>query len=102
MGTRVNEAFEALQLAVLAEVSDQDETSETLGEALRTARNQQSLSLQNVADRAGMSKAHIWEMERGGSVNPTIAAVSALAAALGIPFRKLAASALLSYRKAKA
>ena len=49
--------------------------------ALRAARN---LSLQAVADRAGLSKSHIWELEQGRSRNPTIETAVRVAAALGV------------------
>ncbi len=36
-------------------------------------------SLQEVADAVGVSKAHIWELERGRSDNPSMALVTQLA-----------------------
>jgi DNA-binding XRE family transcriptional regulator len=52
------------------------------------------LSLQEVADRAGITKSHMWELEHGRSVNPTIWTVYGLSRALGVPFSKMAAGAL--------
>jgi len=52
-------------------------------EKMRLYRKQAKLSLQDVADAAGMTKSHIWEMEQGSSVNPTVRAVWSIAAALG-------------------
>ena len=49
--------------------------------ALRASRN---LSLQAVADRAGLSKTHIWDLERGRSRNPTIETAVRVAGALGV------------------
>lgn len=42
------------------------------------------MSLQDVADRAGLSKSHIWEIEQGRATNPTIGTAVAIAAALGV------------------
>lgn len=50
---------------------------------MRRYRKAARLSLQEVADAAGMTKSHIWEMEQGRSVNPTVRAVWSIAAALG-------------------
>lgn len=47
----------------------------------RTARN---MSLEAVAKAAGMSKSHIWEMERGKASNPTVSAVWAISGALAV------------------
>jgi DNA-binding XRE family transcriptional regulator len=52
------------------------------------------LSLQEVADRAGITKSHMWELEQGRSVNPTVWTVYGLSRALGVPFSKMAAGAL--------
>lgn len=45
--------------------------------ALRVSRNQ---SLQDVAGAVQSSKAHIWEIERGGSKNPSMDLLTRLAA----------------------
>ncbi len=47
-------------------------------------RGLRQLSLQQVADRSGLSKSHIWEIENGNSVNPTISSVVAISNALGV------------------
>ena len=52
------------------------------------------LSLQEVADRAGITKSHMWELEQGRSVNPTVRTVHGLARALGVPFVAMAAGAI--------
>jgi transcriptional regulator with XRE-family HTH domain len=44
--------------------------------ALRSAKGQ---SLQQVADGVGVSKAHIWELERGNSGNPGLELLRSLA-----------------------
>lgn len=48
---------------------------------LRTIRD---MTLQEVADIADLTKSHVWEMEQGRSVNPTVAAVWGLARALAV------------------
>lgn len=42
------------------------------------------VSLQEVADRAGLTKSHIWELEAGNSRNPTLRAMIGLSKALGV------------------
>jgi transcriptional regulator with XRE-family HTH domain len=41
-------------------------------------------SLQEVADAVGVSKAHIWEMEKGRADNPSMALVTRLADHFGV------------------
>ncbi len=43
---------------------------------LRRARGE---SLQDVADAVGVTKTHIWELERGRATNPTLAVIEGLA-----------------------
>lgn len=47
---------------------------------LRKARG---LTLQEVADRAGLAKSYVWEIERGVQTNPSITKLIALCSALG-------------------
>lgn len=51
---------------------------------LKELREGKGLSLQDVADLSGASKAHIWDIERGKSQNPTINTAVAIATALGV------------------
>src|SRR5689334_2707110 len=55
-----------------------------LGERIKTLRVQKNLSLQDVAERVGASKAHIWELETGRARNPTIELVTNLARCFGV------------------
>lgn len=55
-----------------------------MAERMADLRKRRKLSLQDVADRAGVSKAHIWEIEAGRSRNPTIATAAGIASALGV------------------
>lgn len=52
-----------------------------LGEMIRTFRGIHGFSLQGVADAAGISKTHIWELERGRNTNPTIETIARVATA---------------------
>jgi len=51
----------------------------SLGARLTQLRLKRSVSLQIVADAVGVSKAHIWELEKGRTVNPTLALITGLA-----------------------
>lgn len=53
-----------------------------LGVAVKGLREKAGLSLQEVADRACLSKAHIWEIESGPIGNPGIKSLCCLAVAL--------------------
>lgn len=53
-----------------------------LGEAIKTRREQRYMSLQDVADKAKLSKAHVWDLERGKATNPCVGSLLALAKAL--------------------
>ena len=48
------------------------------------AQNQKNQSLQEVADSVGASKAHIWEIERGGSRNPSMDLLNRIADHFGV------------------
>ncbi len=51
----------------------------TLAERLTALRLARNVSLQTVADAVGVSKAHIWELEKGRADNPTMALLKSLA-----------------------
>lgn len=51
----------------------------TLGERIHRLRLEREQSLQDVADAVGVSKAHIWQIEKGRADNPAMALVKALA-----------------------
>ena len=55
-----------------------------LKERLFSLRKKSGQSLQAVADAVGVSKAHIWEMEKGLSKNPSFELVRKLAAHYGV------------------
>ena len=47
-------------------------------------RRKRGQSLQDVADAVGVSKAHIWELEKGRADNPSMALVTRLADHFGV------------------
>jgi transcriptional regulator with XRE-family HTH domain len=51
----------------------------SLGACLTDLRLKKGESLQQVADAVGVSKAHIWELEKGRADNPSMALVTKLA-----------------------
>lgn len=53
-----------------------------LGSHIKRLRENAGLSLQDVADRACLSKAHIWEIETGNSTNASIKTLCCIAVAL--------------------
>lgn len=52
----------------------------SLAAKLKQLRQRKGESLQQVADGVGVSKAHIWDMERGSSTNPGLELLTKLAA----------------------
>ncbi|QJF50725.1 helix-turn-helix domain-containing protein [Roseobacter ponti] len=55
-----------------------------IGERLFSLRQKTQESLQEVADKVGVSKAHVWELEKGRSKNPSFELVRKLAAHYGV------------------
>jgi transcriptional regulator with XRE-family HTH domain len=49
---------------------------------IKRRRTELSLSLEDVATRIGSSKAHVWELEKGRSKNPTLWMILGLCEAL--------------------
>lgn len=54
----------------------------TLADYVKRRRAELGLSLSKVADRAQITKTHVWEIENGGSDNPTVTTICGLACAL--------------------
>jgi transcriptional regulator with XRE-family HTH domain len=61
---------------------------DTIGERLRSARERAGLTLDQTAERAGMSKAHLSRLE-SAERQPSISALLALASALALPVSAL-------------
>jgi transcriptional regulator with XRE-family HTH domain len=55
-----------------------------LGIRIAKLRRRKGQSLQEVADAVGVSKAHIWEMEKGRADNPSMMLVTRLADHFGV------------------
>ncbi len=55
----------------------------SVGVRIAELRRRAGQSLQQVGDAVGVSKAHIWELEKGRADNPSMALVTRLAAPLG-------------------
>lgn len=51
----------------------------SIGARLKELRLQKGESLQKVAEAVGTSKAHIWELEKGTSKNPSLSLLTRLA-----------------------
>ena len=64
-----------------------------ISERLFSLRQKSAQSLQEVADAVGVSKAHIWELEKGRSANPSFELVSKLAKHFGVSLDVLAGDA---------
>lgn len=64
-----------------------------IGERLFSLRQKSGESFQQVADAVGVSKAHIWEMEKGRSKNPSFELVRKLAHHFGVSIDELVGDA---------
>lgn len=53
-----------------------------LGTRIKLLRELRDMTLQEVADASGLTKSHVWELEKGKSINPTVNAVWGLSEAL--------------------
>src|SRR3954465_6214211 len=61
----------------------------TLAERMTRVRVGKGESLQDVATAVGVSKAHVWELEKGRTDNPSMALVTRLADHFGVSIRYL-------------
>lgn len=92
-------SFEAETRRILATANDAPTCGRALGELIAQERRAAKLSLDDVAERAGLTKSHIWELEKERSVNPTVAACHGVATALGLSFEVVCDAALVSWRR---
>lgn len=65
-----------------------------LGRRITELRMDKGQSLQQVADAVGVSKAHIWELEKGLTDNPSMALVTRLADHFGVSVSFLVGEAI--------
>lgn len=54
-----------------------------IGERIADLRKFRRMSLQCLADWAGLTKAHVWNLERGMTANPGVVTLDGIARALG-------------------
>jgi len=57
----------------------------SLGEKLRTLRKDKKLTLDALAEKVGISKSYLWELENRPQPNPSIEKLGAIATELGVP-----------------
>ncbi len=62
----------------------------TLAERLRQLRADKHVSLQAVADAIGVSKPHVWELEKGKTKNPSLELLKQLASFYNVTLDYLA------------
>ncbi|HWV34814.1 MAG TPA: helix-turn-helix transcriptional regulator [Thermomicrobiales bacterium] len=71
-------------MAKTRSTSDSAQTAGSLlGEWLRSARKDQGLSQRALADRSGLSRSYVCDIERGRGAEPSLTTLDKLAAALG-------------------
>ncbi len=63
---------------------------------LHDLRLRKGQSLQEVADAVGVSKTHVWELEKGRTENPSLEMLTALANHFGVTIRSLVGEELES------
>lgn len=66
----------------VAAIARQTFDGAALGTRIKLLRELRGMSLEAVGQAAGLTKSHVWEMEKGRAVNPTVNAVWGLASAL--------------------
>lgn len=66
---------------------------ETFGQRLRKFRMTKKLSLQDLADAVGASKAHVWDLETGKTKNPSLSLLTEFSRALGVSIKDLVGEA---------
>jgi transcriptional regulator with XRE-family HTH domain len=72
-----------------------------LAELIRSRREAQDMSLQDLADACGLTKSHVWEIEQGKTVNIGLLSAVRLSIALNVGISVLAAAALETLEPAK-
>ena len=61
-----------------------EDIAATIAKRCIKLREERDMSLQDVADRAGLSKSHVWDLEQGRSRNPTVDTAVRLSRAFGV------------------
>ena len=57
----------------------------SIGERIRSLRQERGFSLTQLAAQAGLSKGYLWSLERGGATRPSVVVLEQIARALGVP-----------------
>jgi transcriptional regulator with XRE-family HTH domain len=73
----------------LDECAIREKHAMTLASKIKALRMKSGKSLQEVADAVGASKAHMWDIERGASKNPSLDLLGKLAGFYRIPIADL-------------
>lgn len=94
MSERTNNLLRELAASIREDIGALPSNVLTLAEEIKAARTCARMSLQEVADRSGFTKSHVWEVEHGRSRNPTVGMIHGLSRALGVPFLRLAQASL--------
>lgn len=68
-----------------APVTDAATESAAFGQHIRQLRDEAGMTLDQVAERTGFSKSHVWELEQGKGRDLTVRAVRAMAQCFGKP-----------------
>jgi transcriptional regulator with XRE-family HTH domain len=76
---RINTLNGVLGAATAHRFDSGGEQTVTIGAKLKELRIKNNKSLQEVADAVGISKAHVWNLEKGESANPSMEVVVKLA-----------------------
>lgn len=67
-----------------------EEITTNISKTVKELRLARRYSLQELADRTGITKTHVWTIEQGKAANPSISTCVSLAGALGVSFEHLA------------
>lgn len=68
---------------------DPDKISSNISKNLQELHEKRGLSLQGLADLSGITKSHLWELENGVAINPTIITLVKLSNALSVSLASL-------------
>ncbi|HEY1980708.1 MAG TPA: helix-turn-helix transcriptional regulator [Xanthobacteraceae bacterium] len=71
-----------------------EKSKPSMKKTIAASRADFGFSLQDLAERAGITKSHLWDLEQGRSVNPTVKTIHGLAEALGHTFAYMAQGAI--------
>jgi transcriptional regulator with XRE-family HTH domain len=67
----------------MSEVKQEADLSDLIARNAKGLRKRLGLTLQETADRSGLAKSYVWELENGRNTNPSITTLIGLCGALG-------------------